>query len=130
MSISIVSISLLFILCLVLAFNTSVSRSITGNYNGMETNENNLLYRAQRAHLNSVEYAPLLAIVFYILGQQEQSEWVLTAIITITTLRYVHAAGILFPRIFGKSIPLKLIGTLGTYILGSVLIITMLYQQL
>lgn len=130
MSISIISISLLFILCIALAFNTSLSRSITGNYSGMESDENNLLYRSQRAHLNSVEYAPLLAMIFYILDQQIQSNWVLIAIISVTILRYIHAVGILFPRILGKATPLKFIGALGTYILSLLLILTIVYQQL
>lgn len=128
MSIPILCIALLGLLLVVLGFRVSMARAKTETmYGGEESPESNL-YKAQRAHGNTVEYAPILAIMMLALSQAPQPTWVIWSMILATFFRYVFAAGILFPATMAKPNPMRFVGALGTYLAGIALAAALIMQ--
>ncbi len=122
MAIAILCAALLALLCIGLGFNVVLAR-IDGRVTyGGEINPTSRLYKAQRAHGNTVEYSPALALLIYILGQSPQPGWVVWIMILVTLCRYLHAIGILFPATMAKPNPLRFVGALGTFIFGFILV--------
>jgi uncharacterized membrane protein YecN with MAPEG domain len=128
MSIGLICIALLAFLCLALGFNVSMARNSSGTIYGCDINPENNLYKAQRAHGNTTEYAPILAVIIFALIQSPQPGWVMGAIVLVTFFRYLLAAGILLPASMAKPHPMRFIGALGTYITGFVLIAALFIQ--
>ncbi|MGI9286699.1 MAG: MAPEG family protein [Pseudomonadales bacterium] len=130
MSIPLLCISLLALLIIGLGFAVSSTRAKTETIFGSSTDPEDPLYKMIRAHGNTVEYAPILALVIYILSQQPQATWVLWCMILVTFFRYLFAAGIVFPKTLAKPNPLRFVGALGTYLAGLGLCIALLLQAL
>ena len=128
MSISLMCVALLALLCLGLGFNVSLVRARTGTMYGADDDPASAMYKAVRAHGNTIEYAPLLALLIYILGQGVGSSWVNWAMIGAVFFRYVFALGILLPATMEKPHPLRFIGSLGTYLSGLALVIGLLLR--
>ena len=76
MNVSLVCIALLALLCFALGFNVSMARARSETMFEGEVNPEDPLYKARRAHGNTIEYAPILALLIFILGLQAQSSWV------------------------------------------------------
>ena len=83
---------------------------------GYTTDPEDILYKAIRAHGNTTEYVPIIALLIYVLGTMPVSGWVLWCIILITLFRCMTASGVLLPRTMAKPNLFRLIGTLGAYI--------------
>lgn len=128
MSIYLICIAVLGFLSIGLGFYVSMARSKSGSLYGGESDPESTLYRAQRAHGNTIEYAPILAILIFALGQVEQPVWVVWSMILATFFRCLIVAGILIPATMAKPNPMRFVGALGTYITGIVLVIALLIQ--
>jgi len=96
MSVSLICVALLALLVTVLGLHVSMVRARTETVYGVEPDPTGALYKAVRAHGNTTEYAPLLALLIYILGQTGASGWVVWAMVIATISRYLLAAGIIF----------------------------------
>jgi uncharacterized membrane protein YecN with MAPEG domain len=79
------------------------------------------MYKMVRAHGNATEYAPMLAVLMLFLGAREPATWVLWVMAIATASRYLHAAGLIFPKTMAQPHPLRFVGALGTYLGGLVL---------
>jgi uncharacterized membrane protein YecN with MAPEG domain len=102
------------------------SRTIYGG----DADPGSSLYKAQRAHGNTVEYAPMLAVLMLALAQTPQPAWVLWTMAAATFFRYLLAAGILFPATMARPNPMRFLGALGTYIAGVVLAAALVIQAI
>ncbi|MEH6548692.1 MAG: MAPEG family protein [Pseudomonadales bacterium] len=130
MSIPLICISLLGFLVIGLGFAVSSFRAKEDVLFEYPVDPENSLYKAVRAHGNTIEYAPILALLIYILGQYEASGWILWCMVLATFCRYLHAAGIMFPQSVAKPNPMRFIGALGTYISGFGLCIALFLQAI
>ena len=130
MSVPLICVALLGLLVILLGFKVSMARASTETVYGGEEDPESPLYKAQRAHGNTVEYAPVLAVMMLALAQSAQPAWVIWAIALATFFRYLFVAGILFPATMAKPNPLRLIVALGTYIAGIALVVALLIQAL
>lgn len=130
MSISLLCVTLLALLCILLGFNVSLVRGRTQTMYGADPDPASAMYKAVRAHGNTTEYAPILALLIYILGQTGASGWVEWAMLLATFSRYLFAAGILIPATMEKPHPMRFLGSLGTYLSGLALVVALLLKAL
>ncbi len=77
-----------------------------------------VLHRIVRAHANTAEYAPFLAILFLYLGGHQPSVWVLWTIGLTTAARVLIVIGLLTAGTLARPHPVRFIGALGTYVGG------------
>jgi uncharacterized membrane protein YecN with MAPEG domain len=130
MSIPLLCIALLALLCIGLGFNVSMRRAKADTLYGVTIDPTDSLYKAFRAHGNTTEYAPLLALLIFILSQSPLASWELWSIILVTLSRYIFVIGILMSQTMAKAHPLRFIGSLGTYLGGLALVIAVLLQAM
>lgn len=80
----------------------------------------NLLHRFVRAHGNTAEYAPFLAVLFLYLGAHQPSALALWLMIGATAARVLLVLGLIaWP--LNRENPLRFVGALGTYVAGAAL---------
>ena len=130
MSIYLICIAMLGLLCLGLGFNVALIRAKSGTLYGGESDPESKLYQAQRAHGNTIEYAPILAIIIFALGQSSQPNWVLWSMVAVTFFRYLLVLGILLPATMNKVNPLRLVGSLGSFLTGFALVTALFIQAI
>jgi uncharacterized membrane protein YecN with MAPEG domain len=130
MSIPLLCIALLALLCIGLGFNVSMVRSKTSTMYASTTDPEDALYKAQRAHGNTVEYAPILALLIFILSQSPQPSWVLWSMILVTFCRYLFVVGIVVPVTMAEPNKMRFIGSLGTYLGGLALVVAVALQAI
>lgn len=130
MSISLVCIALLALLIFILGFKVSMARAKTKTMYGYNSDPEDALYQAVRAHSNAIEYIPIIALLIYILGTMPLASWVQWCIILITLFRYLAAIGILLPKTMNKPNPMRFIGALGTYVCGFALCIALFLKAI
>ena len=85
-------------------------------------------FKRMRAHGNTAEYAPMLAVLILICGVRNPSTWVQVTMILAVASRYSIAAGILLSSTLDKPQPLRFIGATGTYLTGIALSIAALFS--
>ena len=122
MSVSLICVALLALLCLLLGFYVSLCRARSRTNYGVSDEPDNALYKAHRAHGNTIEYAPILALLIYILRQGVPAAWVTWTMVIVTFCRYLYVAGILIPQTMAVPNPMRFLGSLGTYLGGLVLV--------
>jgi uncharacterized membrane protein YecN with MAPEG domain len=83
-------------------------------------------FKRMRAHGNTAEYAPMMAVLILICGARNPSTWVLVLMWLAVASRYSIAAGILMSSTLDKPQPLRFIGATGTYLTGIALSIAAL----
>lgn len=76
------------------------------------------VHRIVRAHGNTAEYAPLLAVLFLYLGSRNPAAWILWVIGLTTLARILIVVGIIASATLAKPHPIRFIGALGTYLGG------------
>ena len=130
MSVPLICIALLGLLVILLGFNVSMARGSTKTIYGGKENPEGKLYKAQRAHGNTTEYAPILAVMMLVLSQASQPSWVIWSMAFATFFRYLFAAGILLPSTMSKPNPMRFLGALGTYITGLALVAALIIQAI
>ena len=130
MSIPLLCISLLAVLAIGLGFAVSLGRSKTETLFGSAIDPEDSLYKLVRAHGNTVEYVPIIALLIYIHSLFPLSTWVLWCMILVTFFRYLLVAGIVFPKTLARPNPMRLVGALGTYLTGIGLCVALFLQAL
>lgn len=130
MSVPLICVTLLGFLGIGLGFTVSTIRARLSVVVGSPAEPESILYRAIRAHGNTMEYAPLLALLIYILGQSHQPTWVIWFMALATLSRYLFAAGMIFHKTAAERNPMRLIGAMGTYVFGIGLCTGLLLQLL
>ncbi len=126
MTVSIVCIALLGLLVFSLGLNVSVARAHAKTIYGGEVNAESRLFKAQRAHGNTIEYAPMLAVMMLALALTETAAWVNWVMALAVFFRYLFVIGILLPATMAKPNPMRFLGALGTYITGPLLVLALL----
>lgn len=128
MSIPLICVALLGLLCILTGFRVSLMRANTRTVCGYPADPTDRLHQAVRAHGNTVEYAPILALLIYILSTAPLSSWVLWFMMLATFCRYLIVIGLLVPRTMDVPHPARFLGALGTYIFGTGLGIALLLR--
>lgn len=101
-----------------LGFATSVARKNEKVAYSCDADPTNILYKLVRAHGNTAEYAPFLALLILYLGAHDPAAWVVWTMVAATVCRYLLALGIVGYPTMAKPNPLRFVGALGTYLAG------------
>jgi uncharacterized membrane protein YecN with MAPEG domain len=123
MTTAIVCVALLALLVFGLGFFVSITRGKTNTLIGCEENPEDATFKAVRAHGNATEYVPILAILILYLGSTSPAVWVVWIMIIVTFARYLQAMGLLLPATMAKPNPMRLIGSMLTYLGGLALVV-------
>lgn len=124
-------VALLGVLVFGLGFLVSSTRARTRNAGAVAQDGKDLLYRHNRAHGNTIEYAPMLAVLFLALLFQEGTPlWAFWLMLPVTLCRYAHAAGMLMSQDLRDPEVLRAVGSIGTYLGGFVLCCVALFNAL
>jgi uncharacterized membrane protein YecN with MAPEG domain len=126
MTTSIVCIALLGLLLFVLGLATSVQRGRSERISGTSGDPADPLHKMVRAHGNTAEFAPMLAILIFLVGRTEPSIWGQVFMIGATVSRYSLALGLLLSPTLDRPQPLRFLGALGTYVFGAGLCVLLL----
>lgn len=129
MTTAIVCTALLGVLVFGLGLATSMLRSRTGTVIGTPTDPTDPLRKMVRAHANTAEYAPMLAVLFLFLGSRDPAAWVIGTIAIATLSRYLLAIGLLASPTLARPHPLRFAGALGTYVTGLVLCVAAVLER-
>ena len=105
----------------------SVIRFREGMVSGFETDPANLLHKFVRAHANTAEYVPFLAVLFLYLGARTPSAAIVSLIVAATLCRCLLVVGLIAWPTMAKPNPARFIGALGTYGTGLALCLALLY---
>ena len=127
MQIPVICVSILGLLVFVLGFLISMLRGKTGiiYYGDSLDDPTSLLTKAVRALGNTVEFAPILAVMFLYLATTNPDSWILWTIVVATTSRVLMVLGFLTAGTLRKIHPLKAVGGVGTYLSGLALCVAM-----
>jgi uncharacterized membrane protein YecN with MAPEG domain len=127
MQIPVICVSILGLLVFMLGFLISMLRGKTGiiYYGDSLDDPTSLLTKAVRALGNTVEFAPILAVLFLYLGTTSPHNWVLWTIVAATASRVLMVVGFLTAGTLRKIHPLKAVGGIGTYLSGFALCVAM-----
>lgn len=112
---------LLGLLLFGLGLAVSLTRGNTNTVSGFNPDPTDWLYKMVRAHGNTAEFAPMVAVLLLFLGSRSPSTWVLWTMWIVTICRYLIVVGILASPTLAKAHPLRFIGALGTYVGGAAL---------
>jgi uncharacterized membrane protein YecN with MAPEG domain len=127
MQIPVICVSILAVLVFLLGFLISMVRVKTGiiYYGDSLDDPTSLLTKAVRALGNTVEFAPILAVMFLYLATTNPDNWVLWTIVVATISRVLMVFGFLTAGTLKKAHPLKAAGATGTYLSGLALCVAM-----
>lgn len=118
---AIVCTGLLGILLFTLGLYVSATRGRTKQIGTIPHDPADPLFKAIRAHGNTAEYAPMLAVLMLYVGAHSPAAWILWVMIIATACRFVIVLGLLASPTLDKPNPLRFIGALGTYAGGIIL---------
>jgi uncharacterized membrane protein YecN with MAPEG domain len=104
----------------------STLRLGSGTLTGTGVQTNSMLHRLVRAHGNTAEYVPFLAVLFLYLGSRGPTPLQVWLMAGATASRVLVVLGLLVWRDMGRVNPARFIGALGTYFCGAVLCIELL----
>jgi len=91
-------VAVLGLLLFGLGMSTSMLRFRKGTLSGCEPDPASLLHKIVRAHANTAEYVPFLAVLFLYLGARSPSFATLALIVTATVCRCLLVIGLIaFP---------------------------------
>lgn len=121
MGLAITCIGLLGLLIFGLGLGVSLMRGRTSQIIGHKDDPTDPLYKWVRAHANACEFAPILAILIFVLASTGYGGWHGWLYITAVVVRYSHAAGMILSPSLDKGHSLRLFGALGTYVVGLIL---------
>lgn len=120
-----ICIGLLGLPIFVLGFAVSIFRD-RQNMIGTPADPTNRLHKIIRAHGNTTEYAPMLAILIYVAALQNPATWVVWMMWIAIAGRYLTATGLIVNASLDKPHPLRFVGALATYIAGAALAVAVL----
>lgn len=124
--IALICVAVLGLLLFGLGLWVSVMRFHEGILSGCEPDPSNQLHKLIRAHANTAQYAPFLALLFLYLGARSPSATTVLLIVAATVFRCVLVVGLIARPTMAKPNPLRFIGALGTYAAGAALCGTLL----
>ena len=124
--IAVVCTAILGALVFLLGFNVSRVRGVIARQGGAQlpTDPASPLMIAQRAHGNAIEYVPMLAVLFLLVGAREDSLWAAALIVGATLSRVVHAGGTLSLPTLDMFAPVRFVAAMSTYAFGLALAVT------
>lgn len=120
MSVAIICAGLLGLLLFGLGFAVSLQRGRSEAIIGHSSDPIDPLHKLVRAHGNTAEYAPMLALLILVAGQLEPATWVLWLMGVATLSRYLIAVGLMIGSL-EKANPLRFLGAVTTYLCGLIL---------
>lgn len=126
MTTAIVCIALLGLLLFGLGLAVSLTRGRTQRVIGVPDDPTSGLLKVVRAHGNTAEFAPMLALLILIVGTRAPATWVVWTMGIATLSRYLIAIGILASPSLERPHPLRALGALGTYVTGMMLCLALL----
>ena len=112
-------------LLFLLGLAVSIFRFRTGTGVGPAAERNSMLNKLIRAHANTAEFAPFLAVIFLYFGWCGPSELVVNLIIAATICRFLLVIGLVAWPSLGRPNPARFVGALGTYLVGAALCVAM-----
>ena len=112
-------------LLFLLGLAVSTFRFRTGTGAGPAAERNSMLNKLIRAHANTAEFAPFLAVIFLYFGWRGPSDLVVNLIISATFCRFLLVIGLVAWPSLGRPNPARFVGALGTYLLGAALCVAM-----
>lgn len=119
-------IGLLGLLVFGLGMAVSAMRGRTRTNYGVKEDPTDPLYKLVRAHGNTIEYAPMLAVLMLVLGARNPGSFATWSMILATLSRYLIVMGILICPTMDRPHPLRFAGALGTYVFGLALVAALL----
>ncbi len=120
MTTALVCIALLGLLVFVLGFAVSTDRGRAQTVIGFDPSPTDPLHKLVRAHGNSTEYAPMLAILMVVLASLNPAAWLSWMMYAAVASRYLIVAGLLTGTLENPN-PMRFVGALGTYVTGTLL---------
>jgi uncharacterized membrane protein YecN with MAPEG domain len=121
-------IAVLGLLVFGLGLAVSLARGKAHVLIGVTPDPDAMLNRLVRAHGNTAEYAPMLAVLFCLQGFQAPSPVTLAMVVVATAARVLIVAGLLTARTLSRPSPLRFAGAATTYFVGIWLAIRLLAQ--
>jgi hypothetical protein len=118
--------AVLGLLLFALGLAISVQRTRLGVLSGYAPEPGQLLTKLVRAHGNTAEYAPFLAVLFLYLGAQHPPAWQLWCMAGATACRLLLVVGLLAWPSMSKPNPARAVAGLGTYAFGAALCVALL----
>ncbi|MEL7025131.1 MAG: MAPEG family protein [Pseudomonadota bacterium] len=128
MNIATFCIAALGFLVLSMGFGVSLQRRSAKTGLGTPDDPAHPLTRWSRAHGNTAEYAPMLAILIYLVAQPGAPLWVSVCAVGATVSRYSMFASMAFAPTLAKPNAGRFLGALGTYLFGTGLVIAAFLQ--
>lgn len=126
MIVAVVCVALLGILLFGLGLGVSLTRQRTNTIFGAPADPADPLYKMTRAHGNTAEYAPMLAVLMLVVGANQPPVWALWTMALAVASRYALAIGIIVGPTMEQPHPLRAIGATGTYATGLALCVAAL----
>lgn len=126
MTVAVTCCALLGLLLFGLGMAISGTRGSTNVLVGHPPDPADRLHKLVRAHANTAEFAPMLAVLILIAGLRGPAAWMEWTMIAATASRWVFAAGLLLSPTLAKPHPLRFVGALGTYVTGLALVAAVL----
>jgi hypothetical protein len=99
----------------------SLTRNRTKTGSGTSGDPRDPLHKLVRAHGNTAEYAPMFAVLFFLIGSASPAAWEQWCIGIATACRYAIVVGLIASPTLERPHPLRFAGALGTYVTGLVL---------
>ena len=109
-----------------LGLSVSAMRFREGTGSGCEPDPANRLHKLVRAHANTAEYAPFLAVLFLYLGTRSPSAATVSLIVAATVCRCLLVVGLIAWPTMAKPNTFRFVGALGTYLTGMALCLMLL----
>ena len=118
---AIVCTSILGVLLFGLGLAVSLTRGRSKMLIGHPDDSTNSLHKLVRAHANTAEYAPFIALLLLYLGAHNPPAWVEWAMMVTTAARVAIVLGLLISPTLAQPHPLRFAGALFTYVGGMAL---------
>jgi uncharacterized protein len=119
-------VAVLGLLLFGLGMSVSAMRFREGTGSGCALDPANPLHKLVRAHANTAEYAPFLALLFLYLGTRSPSTATVSLIVAATVCRCLLVIGLIAWPTMATPNPFRFVGALGTYLTGGALCVLLL----
>lgn len=113
-----------------LGLAVSVQRFRTGTLGPITSEQDSRLQRLIRAHGNTAEHAPMLAILMGVLGSAPMSSWVNVCVVAATLSRIALVIGLICAARLDHFNAFRFVGALGTYCFGAALAAALVLRAL
>jgi uncharacterized protein len=117
-NVALVCVAILGLLLFGLGLSVSVMRFRERTGSGCELDPANRLHKLVRAHANTAEYAPFLALLFLYHGARSPSAATVSLIVAATVCRCLLVVGLVAWPTMARPNPIRFVGALGTYLTG------------